>query len=134
MAPIVDVKYDMKQVNPTIVLISLGTNDASYYTNPEAGEDTPSLIEEFMAGYKKLLANVKRDYPNVPIVMIYGVMKEYVNYQTMHEIYLECKENYNLYEALIEGDNQGVSTHPSLASHKEIASKLIKIVKEIINE
>ena len=135
VAVIEDVKYDLTQVNPKIILISLGCNDSHYYTyTGEVGKTNNELLEEFQNDYHKLLEILNKLYPKIPIIMIYGVMREVHNYKPMHELYLKLKDSFNLYEAFIEGDISGVSTHPSKDSHKEIADKLIKMIEGIINE
>ena len=134
MAPLVDIKYDLKVIKPKLVIISLGTNDSYYCLEPEIGENSASLYLEFKNAYHQLLTNIKRDFDDIPIIMIYGIMKEKHNYELMHEVFLENKDKFNLYEALIEGDGKGVSNHPSKDSHQEIANKLITMIKGIINE
>ena len=134
VAVIEDIPYDLTKVNPKVILISLGCNDSHYYTyTGEIGKTNNELLEEFQNDYHKLLTNLDGLYPNVPIVMIYGVMKEVHNYKPMHELFLKEKDLFNLHEAFIEGDTKGVSTHPSLDSHHQIASILIKMIEEIIN-
>ena len=133
VAPLSDLSFDIKSIKPTIALISLGTNDSFYIASSEDGKKD-DLVNEFKASYKKLIGLIKDSFGDIPIVMVYGVMRERHNYQVMHDIYLENKEKINLYEALIEGDGQGVSGHPSIGSHKEISKKLIELLKVILGE
>ena len=134
VAPLSSLSYDMKNLNPSLVIISLGTNDSYYFIEGETGKTKDELIKEFKDDYFKLLSNIKRDFSNVPIIMVYGVMKERHNYKVMKEIYLDNKDKFNLYEALIEGDGLGISAHPSKDSHHHISEVLIEKIKEIIGE
>ena len=134
VAPLSDLEYDLSLVNPTICIISLGTNDSYYIIEGEEGKTRRDLEIEFKDSYHKLLNQIKSKFGDIPIVMVYGVMKERHNYELMKEVYLDNKDSFNLYEALIEGDGMGVSAHPSITSHKEISTKLIKIIEEILNE
>ena len=135
VAVIEEIPYDLTKINPKVILISLGCNDSHYYTyTGEAGKTNSELLEEFQNDYHKLLTMLNKLYPNVPIIMIYGVMREAHNYKPMHDLFLKEKDSFNLYEALLEGDISGVSTHPTKFSHIEIADKLIKMIEGIINE
>ncbi len=132
VAPLSGEPFDMKLINPTLAIISLGTNDSYYLTLGVDEKQEDELKEELKGNFHKLFTLIKKDYPNIPIIMVYGVMRERHNYNLMHEVYLENKDDFNLHEALIEGDGLGVSSHPSSASHKEISIKLIEIIKAII--
>ena len=135
VAVIETIDYDLTQVKPKVILISLGCNDFHYYTyTGEEGKTNSELLDEFQNDYHKLLVKLSNLYPNVPIFLIYGVMQETLNYKNMHELFMKEKDHFNLYEAFLEGDVKGVATHPSKASHQEIASKLIKMIEEIIHE
>ncbi|MBO4668186.1 MAG: hypothetical protein J5666_08715 [Bacilli bacterium] len=134
VAPLSSLSYDMKNINPTLAIISLGTNDSYYIIEGEENKTKNDLIKEFKNDYQKLLANIKKDFNDIPIIMVYGVMKERHNYQVMQEIYEENCDKYNLYQACIEGDGLGVSSHPTYLSHKKISEELIKLIKEILNE
>ena len=135
VAVIEEIPYDLKKVNPKVILISLGCNDSHYYTyTGEDGKTNSELVDEFQNDYHKLLTMLNELYPNIPIIMIHGVMREVHNYKPMHDLFLKEKDSFNLYEAFIEGDISGVSTHPTKFSHIEIANKLIKMIEGIINE
>ena len=77
---------------------------------------------------------IKKSFKDVPIIMVYGVMRERHNYDLMHEVYLVNKDEFNLYEACIEGDGEGVGMHPSVNGHKNVSKELIKLVKVILGE
>ena len=133
VAPLSSLSYDMKNLNPTLAIISLGTNDSYYFIEGEINKTKDDLIKEFKDSYHKLLSNIKRDFNDIPIIMVYGVMKERHNYDVMREVYQENKDEFNLFLAFLEGDGMGISAHPSRASHKEISIQLINIIKEIYN-
>lgn len=134
VAPLSTLPYDIKTIKPTLALISLGTNDSYYIIEGEENKTKEDLEKEFKKDYKVLLELIKRDYGNIPVIMVYGVMRERHNYQLMHEVFLENKDSFNLYEACFEGDGMGVSGHPTYISHKEISLKLIELIKVIDSE
>ena len=128
------IDYDMKQIKPKLAIISLGTNDSYYIAEGEDGRTKTDLISEFKLKYHDLLGKIKNDFGDIPILMLYGLMKERHNYDLMHQVYLDNKDYYNLYEVLLEGDGKGISAHPSASSHRDIACKLVKLIKEIDSE
>lgn len=134
VAPLSDLEFDIKNINPSLVIISLGVNDYFYINIGEERKTKEELIDEFKNGYHTLLELIKTNYGSIPVVMVYGVMKETLNYPLMHNIYLDNKDKFNLYEALLEGDGLGITLHPSQASHKEMSIKLIEKLKVILNE
>lgn len=129
VAPFSKYDYDLKKIDPLCILISLGTND-SYYYEDDLSKDSLNL--EFKNKYFDLIDRFNKDFPNKPIIMIYGLMREKHNYDLMHEIYLEAKDKYNIYEFYYEGDGMGVSSHPSSKCDKEISDKLVSFIKEIL--
>ena len=134
VAPLSEVKFDLSKVKPNLAIISLGTNDSYYIINGENGKTKEELIDEFKLYYHRLLESIKKEFNDIPIIMVYGVMRERHNYQTMHEIYLENKDSFNLYEACFEGDGKGVGMHPSYLGHKDVSDKLIELIKVILSE
>ena len=132
VAPMVNINYDMKQDMPSLAMISLGTNDYWYIFEGEKGKTKEDLLQEFCKDYYSLLKRINDDYPNIPIIMIYGTMKTTPNLDIMHNIYLDNKDKFNLHEVCVIGDALGVSTHPSASCHKMISEVLINKVKELI--
>ena len=133
-APLSGKPIDVGLIKPNIVIISLGVNDALFINSGIEDKAKIELIKEFKDGYKKLLQLINNNYKDVPIVLVYGVMRETYNYELMHEIYLENKTDFNLYEAFLLGDGKGITSHPSKDSHKEMSLKLIEIIKEILGK
>lgn len=121
--------YDLSKIDPMCILISLGTNDSYYYEEDLTKDE---LNQEFKDKYFKLVDRFNHDFLNKPIIMIYGLMKEKHNYELMHQIYLDLKDKYNIFEFYFEGDGLGVSSHPSYTCDKAISEKLISLIKEII--
>lgn len=133
MGPLTDKEYDLKQVKPKFVIISLGTND-SFYIRDCLDKDSTSedLAKEFKESYHNFLVKIKDDFGNVPVFMVYGLMNESHHYDIMHDIYLTNHEEFNLYECCILGDGLGISGHPTKESHKEVSEKLIEIIKSVL--
>lgn len=134
LAPFEDRLFDFKNHNPLAIIISLGTNDSFYFSLGEDKKPKEELIEEFMNDYHVFLTKLKNIFPNSPIFMVYGLMREQHNYDVIHNIYLNNKDEFNLYECKLEGDGLGVSGHPSIQSHKKNSEVLIKMIKETIGE
>lgn len=134
LGPFEDKIFSFNNHNPLAIIISLGTNDSFYFSLGEDKKPKEELIEEFMNDYHVFLTKLKNIFPNSPIFMVYGLMREQHNYDVMHNIYLNNKDEFNLYECKLEGDGLGVSGHPSIQSHKKNSEVLIKMIKETIGE
>ena len=134
LAPFEERLFEYNNHNPFAVIISLGTNDSFYFGLGEDIKPKEELIKEFMNDYHLFLTKLKNIFPTSPIFMVYGLMKEKHNYDVMHNIYLNNKDEFNLYECKLEGDGMGVSAHPSIESHKKNSEILIKMIKETIGE
>ena len=134
VAPLENINCSFDNISPTIIIISLGTNDLSYIEFDHSLEEKNRLINEFKNDYNLLLNKLGSDFPKVPIIMVYGAMREKNNYQNMHDIYLNNKDKYPLYELVLDGDCLGVSNHPTINSHLEMSKKLIKLIGDIKND
>lgn len=134
VAPLSLTFYDVKQINPKVIIISLGTNDSYYFTLNSESKTKEELINEFKNDFHKLLVRLKEDFGSIPIFMVYGAMREAHNYAVMHDIFLENKKQFNIHEVKLEGDGNGVSGHPSLSSHESMSKVLIAKIKGVINE
>ena len=132
VAPLSDVLYDVSSINPKAIIISLGTNDSYYFINNSDKKTKNELIDEFKGDYHKLLTKLKDNYNGVPVFMVYGAMREEHNYQVMHEVFLENEKEFNIYEVKLNGDQGGISGHPSLLSHKEMSKVLISKINEVL--
>ena len=130
-SPFSDETFDNKKIKPYVIMLSFGTNDSYYFDLGKDDKNKDELINEFKLTYHKMLVKLKNDFSNTPILMVYGLMNEKHNFDIMHDIYLDNKDKFNLYECFILGDSQGVSGHPSKESHKEISQKVIKMIMEI---
>lgn len=135
VAPLDNHLFDVKSINPRYIIISLGTNDYHYIFNDfDDIKNEKEKLDEFRQTYHQLLVKLADDYPKAKIIMVYGVMLTTPNLEIMHQIYLDNKDDFNLYELASLGDGLGIGTHPSAASHSHVACDLIKLIKEIENE
>lgn len=133
MAPFSTDFYDLKKVNPNVIIISLGTNDYEYYILSQSKDEKDKLINELSLHYHKMLDMLNNYYKDVPIFMVYGVMGEEGNYEVMKKIYEENKDKYNLHLSFLLGDRSGVSYHPTKASHLEMSQTLINELKKVLS-
>ena len=70
-------QYDTSTFVPDVVVITLGTNDFNapgYDSMSEA--DQAALRERFVADYVAFLVHLDEVYPNVPIIVGYGIMAD----------------------------------------------------------
>jgi lysophospholipase L1-like esterase len=127
--------YDFKAYRPNIVLINLGANDFSRGNIP--------TDEEYIAGYKKMIKQLREIYGNVSILCIIphssGITSPIARclMKMMNE--QEMKEDKNLYLAnLMYGeldgiDDTGADGHPNYSGDRKIAMKLIPRISTIMH-
>ncbi|MFA5007556.1 MAG: SGNH/GDSL hydrolase family protein [Candidatus Izemoplasmatales bacterium] len=70
-------RYDTTDFVPDVVVITLGTNDfnAPYYDTMTDADKT-ALRDRFVADYVAFLVHLNDVYPNVPIIVGYGIMAD----------------------------------------------------------
>lgn len=147
------IKWDNNKYIPDIVVVNLGTNDCSYYTEGEHWVDELVKIygsfqnvlkcEEFINKLKPLKNKVKSFlddlfnlYPNVKVIWATGMI-----YMDKHVIdmlgeALDEYSNNNLFKfkftSLDKSKDFGTNWHPGKTMHKDAALELVQFIKDHI--
>ena len=126
-----DIPWDYNKINPELIIISLGTND--YYYIQEIEELKEQRRMSFIKEYVDFINYKLACYPNAKVLMCYGCMKEVNQYDNIREVYKYFENNDRVYIKEFAGDCLGVSGHPSVKSHEEMANILKQEIIKIMN-
>lgn len=108
---------------PDIVLITLGTND--YSTEPSPSE------EMFVNGYVDFIGQVRKDYPNVPILSICAPLN--TGNQCAYTEQAATKANVNYFAVPTNTvTGYGCDYHPNKESQQLIAQAVTPVVQKIL--
>ena len=125
-----DEKWSSKK-KPDLLLLSLGTNDFSYINQSSSNKE--ELEAQFIASYRKFIEKERKISPNVPILMVYGTLKEDCVYPLIEKTFKEMSKVFNnLYVVKLPGDNDGIDFHCHVSHHKEMAEVLEQKIISII--
>ena len=117
---------------PDVIVVNLGTNDWSYIS-AVSGSERDQRMTDFKNKYVEFLNKLHELYPNAQIVVLYGLMNETNIYLVTEDIVTIAKQtNPTLASIKLNGDAQGCNSHPSQASHKDIATKLTVFIKGLL--
>lgn len=115
------------------VVVNLGTNDATYYTQASAADKKLNFEDPYYEFYKKL----RSKYPNAKIILALGMMGQNSGAKVL-ELLEENVQNVvqraqfdgdddisycRLYTASMPSD-MGANGHPSVAAHKKACEQL----------
>lgn len=120
-------------VQPDLIVINLGTNDASY-----TGTD-PAKQKEFAAAYTEFLKTVREKNPDAPILCTLGIMGQTLcdAVELAAADYTKETGDSNIrtmrFDVQSEADGVVVDWHPSAATHQKAADKLSNFVQEWLN-
>ena len=123
-------KYEGKV--PDLLIISLGTNDKSYID--ENSENKEELEQKFASSYLKLIKDERKKKTNLPVIMIYGSLKEENVYSLIEKTYKIISSNMNnVYLLKLPGDNSAISNHSFLTYHEFMAETFKKKILSILS-
>ena len=129
------VKNDEKWVSkkkPDLLILSLGTNDFSYINQNSSNKE--DLEAKFIASYRNFIEKERKICPTVPVLMVYGTLKEECVYPLIEKTYNELSKVFdNLYLVKLPGDNDGIDFHCHVSHHKEMAEVLEQKIISIIH-
>lgn len=121
------IPWDFGSFVPDVVVVNLGTNDASYT------KGIPERQEEFSTAYRDFISDVRKKNPDSYIVCALGMMgaelfpaiEKAVSGLSDGKIFaLEL-------DGQLEADGIGSGGHPNAVTHKKAAEKLIGKISEI---
>ncbi|MCM1578785.1 MAG: GDSL-type esterase/lipase family protein [Ruminococcus sp.] len=129
-----DIDWDFTAFTPDIVVINLGTNDASYTGG------SLELMREYTDGYIEFLGQVRENNPDAYILCTLGIMGNTL-YPDMEAAVIEFTEDTGdekvgtlLFDVQSAEDGYAADWHPTEATHAKAAEKLTEKVREIIGE
>ena len=127
-------QWDTSKYTPDVIVTNFGTNDLSYINAATDELVKAERRENFIATYVDFLDRLHRTYPNAQIIILYGLMNESGVYEDHDEIFARAKLLVpNLQMLKINGDAKGYNSHPSVASHAQIAETLTAKIREYMN-
>lgn len=124
-----DDSWDFR-VQPDLIVLNLGTNDASY-----TGEDAERQ-DRFMRAYVQFLKTVREKNPSAPVLCTLGIMDQrlcgavaqavenYIAETGDHKIRNMC------FDMQSEADGYAVDWHPSAITHEKAAERLSREIQE----
>jgi len=120
-----DMAWDFAKLQPDLVVVNLGTNDASY-----CGEDA-ARQREYIDEYKRFLQTVRACNPGAQILCTLGIMDQRLC-GSMEQAAREYREESGderiatMRFALQDMENDGIAVdwHPSVVTHKKAAEQL----------
>lgn len=125
--------WDFTKWKPDMVVINLGTNDFSTQPFPDK--------EVFIAGYKKLIDEVRKQYGDLPIFCVVGPMTDEPCYSYIKEMVEEFKttnQKKNVYFVGIPTylmnpeKDLGSDTHPNYLGAKKMAAHVLPVIASIL--
>lgn len=125
--------WDNNSFLPELIVINLGTNDASYTKGKE------DRIAHFTESYVRFLNQVRSANPTSEILCTLGAMGHDLcaAVETAVQVYVGKTLDFNIhtlcFDVQQESDSIGTDWHPSITTHGKMADKLIEKIKEVIH-
>lgn len=127
-------EWDFEAFKPQVVVINLGTNDASYTKSNKDGK------EQYKQGYIDFLKQVREKNPDAEIFCTLGIMDNTL-VKTMAEAmkaYMDETGDQKVHAVqydLQDGNNDGYAAdwHPTEATHEKASAKLTEEIKKVMN-
>ena len=124
-------EWDFSKYVPDVVVINLGTNDASYTKGDK------EKIEDYTVHYVEFLKLVREKNPNAKIVCVLGVMGQELCPALEDAVGRYKDETGDNEVYYLKLDQQGsevvVDYHPTEASHEHAAEQVSEFIKSILN-
>ena len=114
---------------PDIIVINLGTNDASY---TRGMQDRGQL---FCQEYEKFLHQIRDRHPKATVIGVYGMMNPDLNeeiktlYENMHKTDARMLSIEMPLQSAADG--MGADFHPSKYTHERTAARLARFIREL---
>lgn len=127
-----DVVWDFERFRPDIVVINLGTNDASYT------KDSQEKCREYAREYCSFLRTVREKNPQAAILCVLGLMgQELCEYMVEAESSFRTQtDDKNVYTLKLseQAPENGVVVdyHPTATSHRQAADAVTGFIREKI--
>ena len=122
--------YDFSAFTPDIVVINLGTNDASYTRK------IPERVGAFGKAYGEFLSFVREKRPDAKIICCLGVMNTDLCDEVNRQVEIKRETDPDIYfirqDIMRKDEPYGADWHPGEKAQKRIAAQLIDFIKTII--
>ncbi|MBR2989248.1 MAG: hypothetical protein IKC64_05965, partial [Clostridia bacterium] len=121
--------------NPDVVVLALGTNDASYMSRGSSSYETGAYTREAFANdYKNMLTLIRQQNPNAYIVCIYGMMGKLAGIDGgISDAVTAFNDSKVSYINDWVPDANGQNGHPHKNAHAGYADKLTAYIKNLLN-
>ncbi len=127
---VTDIKWDFSLYTPDLIVINLGTNDASYT------KDIPERQELYTKEYVSFLKKVRSLNPDSKILCVLGIMGRTLlaAMEKAAAAYTKETGDTKVYTMGFEeqGPDQVIDSHPSEATYEAAAVKLSEFIKQNI--
>ncbi|SFU31962.1 Lysophospholipase L1 [Clostridium sp. DSM 8431] len=123
--------WDNKRFEADIIIINLGTNDATYT------RDIKARIQEFGEGYYKFLTYLREHNKKAKIICTLGAMGQELCPEISRQVQKFKRDNddgkvfFMSFDVQNKEDGIGTHEHPSAKTHERMAEKLIKLIEKI---
>lgn len=126
------VVWDERNFSPDLVIVHLGTNDASFVRKVEERRIA------FVSGYEQLLEAVHRRSPNAKILCCLGVMGQDLC-DSVEEAVKRFKKNFASTDVIsvkfpVQEEKDGIAAdwHPSETTHEKVAVQLSEEIRKFM--
>lgn len=126
-------KWDCRKFTPDLVMVFLGTNDASYT------RELPERNREFSSGYQELLLDIHTKHPAAKILCMLGTMdarlcptveEAVASFASSHP---EAEVSYLPLPHQLDEDGLATFWHPTPATHQKIAALVTEHIKNMMD-
>lgn len=121
-------KWDFAGHAPDVILINLGTNDASWC------KDVPERHEEFRQAYERFLRDVRSCNPGVPVVCLLGTMDTRLLGEVEAAARALADEDVHFLPLPLQlaEDGNGADFHPSPVTHQKTVKLLVPFLRTLL--
>ena len=128
--------WDFSAHPSDVVVINLGTNDATYTGTDEA------RMREFAQGYEAFLSKVRERNPDAYIVCTMGTMGGHELYPYVAQAVADFRKQTGDERAMcylsqaidVEADGVGTNGHPNRASQQKCADRLVEVIRQVLGK
>lgn len=126
-------KWDFQRFVPDLVIVNLGTNDASYT------RQIPERDQQFVRAYVEMLEMIRRKNPKAAILCTLGTMDQRLCPAVEQAVTLYQKKEpdavIRFLRLPLQEDEDGLGTfwHPTETTQRKTADRVVMTVKEMMN-
>ena len=120
--------YDFS-FNPDVVVLALGTNEASYLEPAYGG---PAYGNQFPTDYQRMLTLIREKNPNAHIFCVYGSMGTNPTILAGIKTAVSAMNDDKITNLFLSTDVSGGAGHPSVAGNTKWANELVKKIQKTL--